>query len=184
LVFFGAAPKSILGYYPDQPPIFIFSASISADRAFAAAIGAITLMCLGSMLAWTKIGRAMRAVAQDEVGARLIGISVSRIRTITFSLSCGLAGLAGAVLLFLFPSSPFVGEMPLYLAWTVVVLAGLGNVAGTVVAGIAIALINNNTSYLIGPSWTSVIPFALMVVLLLVRPAGLFGKAIAGVWEK
>jgi branched-chain amino acid transport system permease protein len=183
-VLFGANTKGIVGYFPGYASFSVGSVTISADRMFAAMVGAATLVLLAVLLTKTRTGREMRAVSQDEAGARLVGISVEKIHSVTFSLSCGLAGLAGATLLFLFPSSPHVGDGPLYLAWTIVILAGLGNVVGTVVAGIAIALVNNNTSFLLGTTWTSVVPFALMVVLLLIRPTGLFGRATKGVWER
>lgn len=183
-VLFGANTKGIVGYYIGVDPFAFGQVRISADRAFAAFIGVTALLSLWLLLRHTRIGREMRAVSQDEAGARMIGISVEKIYCVTFALSCGLAGLAGATLLFLFPSSPYAGDSPLYIAWTIVVLAGLGNVAGTIVAGIAIALISNITAYLWGITWIGVVPFVLMVALLLIRPSGLFGQAIKGVWER
>jgi branched-chain amino acid transport system permease protein len=182
-VAFGPQSKGIVGYYPQGAVVRLGNLAIAADRIFAFSVGLTTLIFLASLLSYSQIGRVIRAVADDELGARLVGIPVARIHTIAFTLSGALAGLAGGTLLFLFPSSPYVGQVPLYLAWTVVIVAGLGSVAGTFFAGLVIALLNNMTTYLLGASWTSVVPFLLITVLLLIKPFGLFGRQARGVWD-
>jgi branched-chain amino acid transport system permease protein len=186
-VVFGSESRGIVGYYPQYSPLHSFGLAVSPDRIFALIVGLSTLLGLGGLLRYSRFGRAMRAVAQDETGARLLGISVSRVHMLTFTLSSGLAGLAGGTLLFLFPSSPYVGQQPLFLAWMIVILAGLGNVFGTLVAGLVIALLNNDTTYVLGVSWTSVVPFGLMIALLFVKPSGLTGQGAngtKGIWER
>jgi branched-chain amino acid transport system permease protein len=186
-VAFGSGSKGIVGYYPQYAPLHSFGLVLSPDRIFALIVGLSTLLGLGALLRHSRFGRAMRAVAQDETGARLLGISVSHVHMLTFTLSSALAGLAGGTLLFLFPSSPYVGQQPLFLAWMVVILAGLGKVLGTLVASLVIALLNNDTTYVLGVSWTSVVPFVLMIALLLVKPSGLTGHGANGTkgkWER
>lgn len=182
-VGFGPQSKGIVGYYPQGAVLRLGNLAISADRIFAFSVGLTTLISLASLLSYSQIGRVIRAVADDELGARLVGIPVARVHTLTFTLSGALAGLAGGTLLFLFPSSPYVGQVPLYLAWTVVIVAGLGNVGGTFFAGLVIALLNNMTTYLLGASWTSVVPFLLITLLLQIKPFGLFGRQARGGWD-
>jgi branched-chain amino acid transport system permease protein len=183
-IVFGSQSKGIVGYFPQFAPMHVAGLVISPDRAFAFAVGVCALVALGALLSRSRLGRAMRAVAQDEIGARLVGIPVARIHALTFALGSAMSGLAGGALLFLFPSSPHVGQAPLYLAWMIVIIAGLGNVAGTVLAGMVIALLNNATAYILGATWTSLVPFAVLMALLIARPSGLFGRGASGVWER
>jgi branched-chain amino acid transport system permease protein len=182
-LFFGSDYKGILGYL-SGPPAQVLGVGVARDRVMALAVGMTAILALGSMLRFSRIGRAMRGVAQDETGARLAGINVGRIHTLVFALSSGLAALAGATLLSVFPSYPYVGVQPLYVAWTVVILAGLGNVGGALIAGFVVALLQSSSSYFLGSAWVDVVPFALIVVILVVRPYGLFGQGVRGIWEQ
>jgi branched-chain amino acid transport system permease protein len=182
-LIWGTDYKGIVAYF-NGPPIHVLGVSIALDRVFAIGVAAVAIAGLWWLLSYSRIGRAIRAVSQDEPGALMVGINVGRMRTLTFAISSGLAALAGATLLFQFPSFPFVGVKPLYVAWTVVILAGLGNVGGAVVAGFIIALLEANTGFFIGSAWEDVVPFALIVLILAVRPTGLFGRAVRSVWEQ
>ncbi|HLB78606.1 MAG TPA: branched-chain amino acid ABC transporter permease, partial [Candidatus Dormibacteraeota bacterium] len=182
-LIWGTDYKGIVAYF-DGPPIHVLGVSVALDRVFAISVAAVAIAGLWWLLSYSRIGRAIRAVSQDEPGALMVGINVGRMRTLTFAISSGLAALAGATLLFQFPSFPFVGVKPLYVAWTVVILAGLGNVGGAVVAGFIIALLEANTGFFIGSAWEDVVPFALIVLILAVRPTGLFGRAVRSVWEQ
>jgi branched-chain amino acid transport system permease protein len=182
-LIWGTDYKGIVAYF-NGPPVKVIGVSIGLDRVFAIGVAAVAIAGLWWLLSYSRIGRAIRAVSQDEPGALMVGINVGRMRTLTFAISSGLAALAGATLLFQFPSFPFVGVKPLYVAWTVVILAGLGNVGGAVVAGFIIALLESTTGYFIGSAWEDVVPFALIVLILAVRPTGLFGRAVRSVWEQ
>jgi branched-chain amino acid transport system permease protein len=182
-LIWGTDYKGIVAYF-NGPPVHVLGVSIALDRVFAISVAAVAIAGLWWLLSYSRIGRAIRAVSQDEPGALMVGINVGRMRTLTFGISSGLAALAGATLLFQFPSFPFVGVKPLYVAWTVVILAGLGNVGGAVVAGFIIALLEANTGFFIGSAWEDVVPFALIVLILAVRPTGLFGRAVRSVWEQ
>jgi branched-chain amino acid transport system permease protein len=182
-LIWGTDYKGIVAYF-NGPPIHVLGVSIALDRVFAISVAAVAIAALWWLLSYSRTGRAIRAVSQDEPGALMVGINVGRTRTLTFAISSALAALAGATLLFQFPSFPFVGVKPLYVAWTVVILAGLGNVGGAVVAGFIIALLEANTGFFIGSAWEDVVPFALIVLILAVRPTGLFGRAVRSVWEQ
>lgn len=173
-----------IGHYWGGEPITIFHARITRDELMTVAVGAITIATLSTVLRLTRFGRAVRAVAQDERGAAICGIDVPKIRATTLTLGCGLAALAGAALLFRYPSSPTVGEAPLGIAFTVVVLAGLGSITGAILGGLVVALLQTLTDSFLGATWESVITFSVLVAVLLVRPQGIFGRRLAGVWER
>ena len=179
----GTEFKGITRYW-DVPPLEVLGVNLSVDRAVMLGLAMATILGFWLFLRRTDLGRAIRAVAQDEVGARLAGIDLNRIFVLTLALSCALAALAGASLLFLFPSYPTVGLKPLYVAWYVVILAGLGNVQGAIVGGFIVALLQTLTSYFIGVEWEDVVPTALIILILLVKPSGLFGSEVKGVWEQ
>ncbi|HXG27098.1 MAG TPA: branched-chain amino acid ABC transporter permease [Candidatus Binatia bacterium] len=170
--------------YWDVPPIDLFGVPVSVDRAVVLGIAIVTIGLFALFLQRTTLGRAIRAVAQDETGAQMAGIDLNRIFLLTMALSCAMAALAGASLLSLFPAHPDVGLQPLYTAWFVVILAGLGNVAGAVVGAFIVALLQNLTIFYVGVGWVDVLPTALIILILLFKPSGLFGSAVKGVWEQ
>ncbi len=170
--------------YWDVRPLALFGLNLSVDRLAAFAISLITLLAFWLLLQETNIGRAMRAVAQDETGALMVGIDLDFIYTLTLALSSALAALAGASLLFTFPAYPTVGFKPLVVAWYVVILAGLGNVRGAILGGFILALLETLTIYYLGAAWEDVVPTALIILILLYKPSGLFGSEVQGIWEQ
>lgn len=182
-VLFGNEYRGITRYW-DVPPLDIFGVSVSVDRFLIFVIALVTIGLFSVFLRSTSTGRAVRAVSQDETGAQMVGIDLNRIFILTLGLSCGLASLAGASLLFLYPSYPSVGVQPLYLAWFVVILAGLGNVQGAVVGAFIVALLQTLTVYFIGVNWVDVFPTVFIILILLFKPSGLFGSQVKGVWEQ
>ena len=182
-LIWGTNFKGITRYW-DLPPIAFGDVSVSVDRAVAFGLAMITMVVFWVFLRRTRTGRAIRAVSQDENGARMVGINLDGIQVLTMSLSSALAAMAGGSLLFLFPSYPTVGLKPLYIAWYVVIIAGLGNVAGALVGGFIVALLNTLTSYYVGVGWEDVIPTAFIMLILLVKPSGLFGSEVKGIHEQ
>jgi branched-chain amino acid transport system permease protein len=170
--------------YWDVRPITILGTSVSVDRIAVFVIAMVTILLFSAFLLRTRTGRAMRAVAQDEAGAQMAGISLNRIFVLTMGLSCALAALAGASLLWLYPSYPDVGLQPLYLAWYVVILAGLGNVQGAIVGAFIVSLIQTLTVTYVGLDWIDVVPTLFIILILLFKPSGLFGSEVKGVWEQ
>ena len=170
--------------YWDVPPINLFGVPISVDRVMVLVIAIVTLALFALFMQRTRVGRAIRAVSQDETGAQMAGIDLNRIFILTMAISCALAALAGASLLFLFPAYPDVGLQPLYLAWFVVILAGLGNIPGAVIGAFIVALLQNLTIFYIQVGWVDVLPTMFIILILLFKPSGLFGSAVKGVWEQ
>jgi branched-chain amino acid transport system permease protein len=175
--------RGIPRYY-DVDPVEFLGVRVSVDRIFAFAIAIITILVLTYFMQRTRTGRAIRAVSQDETGAQLVGINLSNIHTLTFSLATAMAAMAGAALLFMFQAYPSVGLKPLYLAWYVVMLVGLGNVYGAIVGGFIVALLQTATQQFIGIAWELVFPTVIMILILILVPSGIFGSEVKGVQEQ
>ena len=182
-LIWGTNFKGITRYW-DMEPIQFGDVIISIDRFVAFLLAMVTMAAFWWFLRRTRVGRAIRAVSQDENGAQMVGIDLNRIQVLTMALSSALAAMAGGSLLFLFPSYPTVGLKPLYIAWYVVIIAGLGNVAGALVGGFIVALLQTLTGYYFGPGWEDVIPTAFIMLILLIRPSGLFGSEVRGIHEQ
>jgi branched-chain amino acid transport system permease protein len=182
-LFFGADFKGIVGYYSGAP-FTIMDVYISRDRGFALIVAAVVVAGFWYFMAYTRTGRAIRAVSQDETGALMVGIGLNGILLLTMSLSCALAAIAGAGLLFMYPSYPSVGLEPLYMAWFVVILAGLGNVLGAVMCSFMVALLKVLTIEYIGSGWDFVVPSILIIMILIFKPSGIFGSEVRGVLDK
>ena len=182
-LLFGADFKGIVGYYSGAP-FTIMDVYISRDRGFALVVAAVVVGLFWYFMRYTRTGRAIRAVSQDESGALMVGIGLNGILLLTMSLSCALAAIAGAGLLFMYPSYPSVGLEPLYMAWFVVILAGLGNVLGAVMCSFMVALLKVLTIEYIGSGWDFVVPSILIILILIFKPSGIFGSEVRGVLDK
>jgi branched-chain amino acid transport system permease protein len=138
-------------------------------------IGILVVIALQFFLKRTYWGKAIRATAEDWRTAALTGINIHRIYLVTFAISAALAGLAGMLVTLQFSVSPNIG-----LAWTlkaliVVVLAGLGSMPGTFVAGILLGLAEAVSSLVVGPQYRELVGLVIFLIVLSVRPQGLFG---------
>jgi branched-chain amino acid transport system permease protein len=175
--------RGIPRYY-DVPPLEFLGMRVAVDRIAAFVIAIVTIAVLTYFMQRTRTGRAIRAVAQDETGAQMVGINLGFIHTLTFSLATAMAGMAGAALLFMFQAYPTVGLKPLYFSWYVVMLVGLGNVYGAIVGGFIVALLQTATQQFIGIAWEDVVPTAVMILILILIPSGIFGTEVKGVQEQ
>ena len=125
----------------------------------------------------TMAGKAVRAVAQDRRAARLMGIDVERTYMLTFGLGAGLAGVAGALLTPIFTLSPQIGGNFILAAFAVVVLGGLGSVWGAYIGGFLIGITEALAGFYLDPALKQAVWFAIFILVLVVRPTGLFGLA-------
>jgi len=157
---------------------------ISIDRGagFLIAIAAIALTWF--FLNRTQLGRAIRAVAQDEIGAMLVGINLDRMNTLTFALSSLLAGIAGGSLLSINAAYPYMGLRPSNRSWYVVMLVGLGNVGGAIIGGFIVGIVETLSYYFLGAGWQDVASLLILVLILLFKPSGIFGTEVKGVLER
>ncbi len=125
----------------------------------------------------SRLGLAIRAVAQNRDAAVLMGISLNQVRIATFMLGAGIGGLAGALLGATFPIFPSVGVTPVLKAFVVLVIGGIGNLWGAVVGGLFLGLIEVLVAGYVSSGLQDTGAFLILVIVLLLRPQGLFGKA-------
>jgi len=172
-VIFGGTRRRIPTLLPGE--IRLGGVVISNQHILVFVVALITLVFFYLLLTRTITGIAIRAVGQNLQESSLVGIKVDRIYTITVGIGFALAGIAGALLgsIYIFDAS--FGRMPLLIGYVIVVLGGVGNLKGTVYASYLVAAIEALTTFYIGGSWRIAIPFLVMILILLIRPYGLFG---------
>lgn len=131
---------------------------------------------LYAVLGGSRIGKAMRAVAQNRLGASLLGIEVDRIYLLAFGLSTALAGTAGLMITLQLSASPFIGLLYTLKAFSIIVIAGLGNINGVIYASLVLGLSEAFVEFYVpqGGGWAEGVFFVLILLVLLVRPRGLF----------
>jgi len=139
-------------------------------------VGVAMTGALYLFLGRTFYGRAIMAVSQDQAALRLMGANPVRIKTIAFGIGIAAASLAGALLITIAPVVPssdrdYIGRM-----FAITVLGGMGSIGGTLVAGIILGVIESLMATFFGPSWAPAVSFGILLLVLAVRPAGLFGR--------
>ena len=124
----------------------------------------------------TFIGRAIMAVAQDQLALQLMAASPTRIKRIAFAISIATAAIAGALLIVIQPVEPSVGREYIGRVFAICVLGGLGSMPGTLIGAMMLGIIESFTSTFYGPSWAPAVAFGVLLLVLAVRPSGLFGR--------
>jgi branched-chain amino acid transport system permease protein len=141
---------------------------------------AVTIVILQLFLVRSRLGTAIRATSQNADAARVVGIDTNRIFLITFTIGSALAALGGALLGPLFLIFPQMGDLPLLKALTAIVLGGMGSVPGAVIGGLAIGIVESVSTLFIPTDFRDTVVFGLLILVLLVRPWGLFGVRVRG----
>jgi branched-chain amino acid transport system permease protein len=124
----------------------------------------------------TRLGKAMRATFQDRNTAALMGVRIGRIHTATFALGSGLAAAAGALLGPVFVVAPTMGDLAAAKAFAIVILGGLGNITGAALGGFILAFVEEIGAAYISSGYRDAMGFVLIILILLVRPTGLFAQ--------
>jgi branched-chain amino acid transport system permease protein len=146
------------------------------DRILAIVIVIAILIGLVLLTKKTKIGLAMRATSQKSDAAMLMGININRVYTFTFAVGAALAGAAGALYGIIFNFNPAIGALPTIKAFAIIILGGLGSIPGAVVGGLLYGIAENTAGYLTQGTWEDAVAFALLIIVLVIRPTGLFGE--------
>ena len=139
-------------------------------------VGVAMTGALYLFLARTFYGRAIRAVAQDAFALRLMGANPFRVKSIAFGLAIATAALAGALLIMIGPVEPAMNREYIGRVFAVAVLGGMGSIGGTLVAALILGIAESLTATFSGPSWSVAVSFGVLLLVLAVRPAGLFGR--------
>lgn len=145
-------------------------------RLIAFAVAFLVVIALHLFMKYSFFGKAVRATAQNRRTARLMGINVERIYVLVFALGTSIAALAGVLLMPIYSVYPGVGFQLAIIAFVVVVLGGLGSLPGAVLGGLLIGIVEVCSGYFIAPSMKQIVYFAVFILVLVVRPAGLLGQ--------
>jgi branched-chain amino acid transport system permease protein len=174
-VLFGTTYRRLPGLWDQNLNLFDFF-YLSGNRLVAFAAAVVLIAGLFWIVYRTDLGRAWRALTQSPLGASVVGIDVHRQANCAFLVSGALAGIAAALLaplMFVFPSS---GTVALVKAFIVVIIGGMGSTGGALVAGLLLGMVEVLGTIYVASGYTDAYGFALMIAVLLLRPAGLFGK--------
>ncbi|MGH2949445.1 MAG: branched-chain amino acid ABC transporter permease, partial [Solirubrobacteraceae bacterium] len=152
-------------------------ATVSVPRLVVLVVAIAIAVALPLYLRRSMLGTAVRAVAFDRRAARLMGINVERVYMLTFGVGAALAALAGVLLAPIYTATPGIGFNFILPAFAVVILGGLGSIAGAFIGGMIVGLVEAFSGFYIDPSLKQAIWFLLFVAVLVVRPSGLLGRA-------
>ena len=143
---------------------------------FAAVFG--VALALWLIMSFTDVGRAIRAVAKEKLGAELAGIDVAHVYAVTFGLGTACIAIAACLLIPTYYVNPTVGEAFVLVAFTIVVLGGMGSVLGALIGGLLIGVVESLSGLFLGESLGQIGIFLIFIAVLLVRPSGLFGARV------
>ena len=174
---FGATPLDVASPLESQV-VEIGGVLLFGQRLLVCAAFVVAFAGLAAFLRHTEIGRAMRAMAQNREACVMVGIDVRRVTRWTGALGAALVGLAGVVISPLFDLYPNMGTEVVIKSFAVVIIGGMGNVWGSALAGIALGVAESYAGGLGNAALRDAIAFIVMIVMLLARPAGLFGKSV------
>jgi branched-chain amino acid transport system permease protein len=146
------------------------------ERFVAIMLGVALVVLLNLFLIKTKFGKAIRAVAEDKEAAALQGIQVNRISALSFGIGSGLAAAAGVIITSIFVVNPSIGGDVILKAFLVVILGGMGSTSGAMLGGLLLGFIESYGGLFFSVPVVSVITFALIIMILIVRPQGLLGR--------
>ena len=174
----GSAPIPFPAVLPN-PRFDLGPISITAQQIAVVALAVTAMFALQLVVTRTRTGAAMRAVAQDRQAASLMGVDVDRTIAITFLIAGLLAGVGGFVSGVYYQSTWFLNGFSAGLkAFTAAVLGGIGNIAGAMLGGFLIGIIESFATWLIGGQWSNVTVFAILILVLVLKPSGLLGERV------
>jgi branched-chain amino acid transport system permease protein len=164
----------------DVPSVFtgtrnILGVAVSIERLVIIPIAAVLVGGLYLFITRTKMGAAMRAIEQDREAAALQGVNVNFINAVAFAVGFALAAAAGALIAPIFKLDPMMGEQPLLKAFIIIILGGLGSIPGAILGGLILGLIDSIVATAVGVELAFLLSFLFIIVVLLVKPHGLFG---------
>jgi branched-chain amino acid transport system permease protein len=175
LAWFGPIPYAFDSPYSEQV-IRVAGMFFTVQSVLIIAVSAAAIGLLYAFMKFTFLGKALRAVAQDRETAGLMGINPNRLIMLTFVIASALAGMGGAMLGPVLVLTPFAGASVIIKAFAIVIIGGFGNVEGTIIAGLIVGLIESYTTQVLGPGLIDIVVFALLLLMLAVRPTGLIAE--------
>lgn len=177
LIVFGSTRRGITGLVDGS---FVWGPMIvSYERLIILGVSALCGLALWAFIQFSATGKAIRATAQDPEAAQTLGINTLRVYTLTFGIGAGLAGLAGGLLISIYPAYPTVGFQPVLKSFAAVILGGLGNVPGAIIAAFLLGIIEAYSTFFMSAGWQNVVVAVLVILIMMVRPSGLFSSTKA-----
>lgn len=178
IVAWGAGPRQLEPGVAPGGNVHVGSAVLSTPRVLVVVVAAVALSGLYLLLTRTQVGRAMRGVAQNPTAAMVVGISPTAVGRMAMAIGVGLAGLAGAALTPMFTVSPQMGITIVFKVFAIVVIGGLGSIPGAVIVSFAVGILESFAGGYGSAVTQSVLVFAFMIAIMLVRPQGLFASEV------
>ncbi|MBO0958509.1 branched-chain amino acid ABC transporter permease [Neobacillus sp. MM2021_6] len=175
----GAQPEAYPNGIVPLKSLEIFGVKISGQSILILAVSVFLMIVLQFIVHKTKIGKAMRAVSHDMDAAKLMGINVNNTISATFAIGSALAGAAGVVFgMYYTKIEPLMGIIPGLKAFVAAVLGGIGIIPGAMAGGLLLGVIESLVSAMGGSLWRDAVAFIVLILILIFRPAGLFGKNV------
>jgi branched-chain amino acid transport system permease protein len=175
LLLFGPIPYAFNTPY-SSTVIRLGSVFFTLQNLLIILVSAVTIALLYAFMKFTFLGKALRAVSQDYETAALVGINPNFLIMLTFIIASALAGMSGALLGPVLVLTPFAGTSVIVKAFAIVIIGGFGNVEGTIIAGLIVGLIESYTTQFLDPGLIDIVVFALLLVMLALRPTGLIAE--------
>lgn len=178
---FQEAAQKIMGVWDKGAPsafpgtITIFSISFHVERLVVTIIGGVLLLAMYFFITKTKLGRAMRAIAQDRECAAFQGVRIDKISTITFGVGCALAASAGVLLGPVLFINPYMGAPVILKAFIIIILGGLGSIPGCLLGGLFLGMVDAVGSLYANSQAVEIFTFVFIFIMLVIRPHGLLG---------
>ena len=179
-LIWSSSPKNFTSIVTMQPvTLFGGQLVITGEVILTVAVSVVVMVGLTLFTGKTRTGKAMRAVSEDRDAAQLMGINVNQTISTTFAIGSALAAVAGVLLCSTVPTlQPTTGSMPGIRAFTAAVFGGIGSIPGAMLGGILIGIIETFAKAYISTQFSDAIVFSVLIIILLVKPAGLLGKQI------
>jgi branched-chain amino acid transport system permease protein len=176
-LIFGSEYRNVPAFIDAK--ITIGGVDVAGQRILALAVAVLAIGGLYAFIQRTRLGSAILAISQDAEAARYMGIPSDRIFSLVMALSAGLAALAGVMAGPFLSVQPTMGLLPIVKAFAIVVVGGLGSIPGSIVAALMLGYAETLVAYGISTAWTEIVSVAATLLMLVVRPAGFFGKRTA-----
>ena len=176
LLFWSSNPKVFNSIIPNES-VNIGGLTVSYITILTIVVCIVIMIVLTTFISKTNLGKAMRAVSEDKGAAQLMGIDVNTTISVTFAIGSGLAAVAGVLLCSAYPNlTPTTGSMPGIKAFTAAVFGGIGSIPGAFLGGLMLGVIENLAKAYLSTQISDAIVFGVLIIVLLVKPAGLLGK--------
>lgn len=179
-LIWGSNPKSFTSVVSTIKPFLLFgSLTITGEVLVTVVVSVVIMLALTWFTSSTRIGKSMRAVSEDRDAAQLMGINVNKTISITFAIGSALAAVAGVLMCSSIPVlQPTTGSMPGIRAFTAAVLGGIGSIPGAMLGGVLLGIIETFVKAFLSTQFSDAIVFGVLIIILLVKPAGLLGKRV------